>query len=308
MQQFNAAIDTVRNLFLAGHPDSAHKATVEYIRPALENEILKPHRLPAKTRVVHYTSVNVLHSILQRIVAGDSVSLRAYDTVHMNDSTEGLHFLRFLSSDDPWIRDICGTESRRNHAYVASFIVDDGEKADNLELWRTYGKEGEGCSLSFSIDEKLRLYRVLYTDAEARSTFELIRHAADILRRRLTNLTGEAPLAKIIRDVVNRIRYLYKDEAYKNEKECRFVLGLDDTASSVQFEYTESRHRLPLIRHYIEPSDLNASKVLVTNTLITLGPTLPLRDNIEYFIMHALRKVDLLGPVVALSRLPYQAI
>ena len=309
MQEFNAAIDRVQELFRMGYLDSAREAIGEYIRPALENAILQPHRIPAQTRLVHYTTIDVVHSILQRLLAGDSVSLRAYDTVHVNDPTEGRRLLGLLPCNDPWLDDTIDCTNQRSHAYVTSFILDDGEMADDLVFWRTYGKEGEGCSISFSIGEtSANLYRVLYTDAEAKSTVELIKTAMNKLRLRLMNQTGEEPLSTMIRHVINRVRYLYKAEAYKNEKECRFVLVLDDATNSAEFEYTESHHRSPIIRHYVEHGDLDVNRVFVTNTQIMLGPTLALRENVRYCIEHALKRANLVGPRVGLSGLPYQRI
>ena len=114
-----------------------------------------------KNRVIHYTSICALVSILQDASEGDKQSsLRLYDSVHFNDPDEGNYLSGNLLEKHVWL----GKTDVR-HAYISSFITPDSEEDvpehDNLVYWRTYGREGAGCSLSLTVPHS-RLQKVLY--------------------------------------------------------------------------------------------------------------------------------------------------
>ena len=86
-----------------------------------------------------------------------------YDTSHCNDPDEGNHLVRELSSNDGyrWL----ARESSVGHAYITSFVSgQDGiDMSDDLVFWRTYGKDGKGCSLTVAVRADL-LRRVFYSE------------------------------------------------------------------------------------------------------------------------------------------------
>ena len=114
-------------------------------------------------------------------------------------------------------------------------------------------------------------------------------------------------LKELFKRVFDRIRYLYKSEAYEHENECRFV----STANEVQtdevcFEYSERGDGSPRIRHYIEPETLDIQKnLLISGSIITLGPTLPQKTNVRYYIEHSIKTI-LSGTTVRCSNVPYR--
>ena len=108
-----------------------------------------------------------------------------YDTSHCNDPDEGNHLVRELSSNDGyrWL----ARESSVGHAYITSFVSgQDGiDMSDNLVFWRTYGKDGKGCSLTVAVRADL-LRRVFYSGSDIETTKQMI----------LPVLDAVAPLAR----------------------------------------------------------------------------------------------------------------
>ena len=111
-------------------------------------------------QVIHYTRATTVEALLEGTAAGLDPSLRLYDSASFNDPDEGEFFVRNLSlpRQHQWI-----LQSNTSHAYVVSFIIPDAsfKLSDDLMFWRTYGREGEGCSLVLSVPPS-RLRKILY--------------------------------------------------------------------------------------------------------------------------------------------------
>ena len=86
-----------------------------------------------------------------------------------------------------------------------------------------------------------------------------------------------AELKRIHRAVwanLERIRYLYKGEAYSYERECRLVKSAIDVnlGNEVAFEPEEQPDSSFRIRHYYENEDLRIDRILTTGSLYHLRP------------------------------------
>lgn len=185
--------------------------------------------------------------------------------------------------------------------------------SDNLVFWRTYGREGEGCSLNLRIPRD-RLRKVLYGANEVKRAGKLLRPVLDVLyplvsiRKRLIKEKVQKELAEVIWRHLEKIRYLYKSEAYEHERECRFVIPeLDADKDKICFEYQEQNNS-PDVRHYYEHEDLKVENILTSGSLITLGPCLSDPDfyNMSYYIKSLLNKAGLAGPEIKLSGIFYR--
>ena len=285
------------------------------LAPALQSMILQRHKVPAGTQIVHYTSISVLKSILDRLLAKDRVSLRAYDSVHLNDPSEGQYLLGFVPKTVDWLDDANADIYFAQHTYVASFIMDQsGGVNDDLIFWRGYGNEGEGCSLSFTGQvERSNIWKVLYGDDEAQSTMDTIVRAIDQLKSLSLAVNQEwhdrfcQRLMESVWWVINQVRYLYKSSVYEYEKECRYVPTLENSEQDVRFEYNEhGNDGSPRIRHYVEPDELDVrSRLLVTGSEIMLGPTLPQSANAKYCFDQLTKKAGL-ATSVNVSEVPYR--
>lgn len=187
--------------------------------------------------------------------------------------------------------------------------------SDNLVFWRTYGREGEGCSLKLQIPRD-RLRKVLYGDCEVNSTWKDLGPVLDDLYPALYPLvnineqvlkeTIQKTLAEATWKSLARLRYLYKSKAYEYEGECRFVIPeLDVDKDKICFEYQEQNNS-PRIRHYFEDDALKVENILTTGSLITLGPCVPHPYNMSYYIKSLLTKAELPGPAIKTSEIPYR--
>ena len=294
----------------------------EFVMPTLSDvmgdiraQIEQFHRLSELNReqipVIHYTSVGTVVSMLQDFWAGKGSSLRLYDSDHFNDPGEGLHLAKHL---DLPIKRGWPDWRETTHAYITSFIPDlkGKDMQDNLVLWRTYGKEGEGCSLKFHAPSD-KLWKVLYGDK--------VIPAADLLTPILDAIEPlmNGPMSSDLHETRERIaqhfwqplesvRYLYKDEAYSDEGEYRFVipaLHVEDKGK-ISFEYQSQGGSHPYVRHYCEDEALEVNQIFTSRSLITLGPRVPYAQSMRYYLENLLRKAGLTGPEVKVSRIPYR--
>lgn len=254
--------------------------------------------------VIHYTSIATLVSMLKDASKNEQEKedtkpeiesppineksyLRLYDSVHLNDPDEGNYFFRNLnlSPKYDWLK-----EKEVRHAYITSFILPNSENdmSDNLIFWRTYGEEGEGCSLSLYVPHS-QLQEVLYGTKEVNSTAEALMPVLDLLDPLLEidNSLIREQLAETVWKALERIRYLYKSEAYRYERECRFVLLESDiNKDKICFEYQNRNNSHARIRHYYEHEALQIKNLLESGSSITFGPSIPIdyRDNLSYCI------------------------
>lgn len=313
MENLKNLVKKAREYLDASEFSSAIKVIVEDLDAELKlkfGDIIKDHEIPeAVQSVIHYTSIGVLMSLLKRLEKGEEqVSLRAYDAVHFNDPNEG----RLLTSliPDEWLK-----TGKKPRAFVNSFVVSEKEEdfSDNLMLWRHYGKEGEGCSLSMPVyggSLRKKLKKVKYGTGAARDSMQKIERILENIKP----LTGHKDfdcLSSELYDIVSKnfdqIRYLYKHEAYRHENECRLVINEKESVEETRFEYYERNASFPKIKGYLEPNCLDAREIFVTGSVITLGPTVPhakkyMKEDLEKY----LKKLRLDGPEIKISDVSYR--
>ncbi len=299
------------------------KDLCEKIKTLLDDvceEILKRHKATI-TQAIHYTSIGSLMSILghaNNSSAGKNNKgfLHLYDTVHFNDPDEGNFFVRHLPDKYAWLRD---ASEKKGYAYVASFILpsQDKDMSDNLVFWRTYGEQGEGCSLLLSAPDP-SLQKVLYDREEVEQTIDTLDPVLKMLscfveHKQLRGSLREKykidigkEIAKVVWESLERIRYLYKSSAYTYEKECRFIVTKPANDEEIFFEYTDSNNFSSHIRHYCKHETLEISRLLATDSIITLGPSVPYRENIQHCLEVLLKKSGLSATKVRCSEILYR--
>ena len=287
--------------------------------------------------VIHYTSIEALVSMLLVAAQKPNCELekreseepksnskadrtksawRLYDSVHLNDPEEGSLLIRDLPRKHDWLL----RNREESHAYIASFIMPDPEKkidnlTDKLAFWCVYGMDGEGCSLLLQVPTN-RLQKVLYGPIKVRHAVKLLKAVVDSLdplvrirNARIRNRVQEI-LARVVWEYLEGIRYLYKNEAYKHERECRYVVAeskiLDKT--KIRFKDQDRKVHPARIRHYYEPEnmELGIETLLITGSSITLGPCVSHPYNVEYYLRALLRRANLEGPEIKQSKIPYR--
>ena len=318
--------------YLERNPEQGMLYVAEIVFPALKDvlkdlcrEIENRHRLEelesrTKVSVIHYTSIATLVSLLQNAPkeienasTGRNASLRLYDSAHFNDPDEGKYFYRNLKLVNG--QELLRT-SNAHHAYIASFIRPDAKKterdaSDDLVYWRTYGKEGEGCSLKLTVPG-CRLWKVRYGADEVKCPDRLLKSVWDTLYP-LIGINGQPiidvqeKLAGIVVRLLEKIQYLFKDKAYQYENECRFVIPESETdRNKICFEYGGQCNTPTRIRHYYEDKDLEIEEILGSGSLITLGPCVPYPENVRYYLETLLQKAELHNTEIKISKIRYR--
>ena len=293
-----------------------HGALGEILPAIRQRHEVHPDGPNQRATGVHYTTIGVLMQMLlcqQRTRAG---RLRLYDSLHLNDPAEGYYLPRRITTKKQfaWIGDpgqhlpqdeVGGTVV--GNAYMASFVAGD-TASDDLVFWRTYGREGKGCSIVYSLDAKY-LQKVLY-DKDVEPTIELIRPVLDSLDPIVTASDTSICnlLAAQVWSSLRGILYLYKDRAYAYEDERRYVLLASEVdAADICYEYQDTHCGMPRIRHYLERPELSINDLLPSGSLITIGPCVPQADNVRRHLSTIARRAKLKGhPEIRLSRISYR--
>ena len=314
------------------------EAAQQDIRDVADGLIAENHKIPgtadAKLRVVHYTSIPTMISMLkgaeddlQNEDPNQSVRgcIRMYSTVGSNDPGEGIYLDESLpkylrgknASNNP-----AGNETRKEmhrYAYVASFIrprdqEHTDEVADNLVFWRSYGREGAGCSLRVEVPLSA-FYTVTYGETDTKANGRRLEKEIGHLRAIATRIEQSAgvsikPLDEEISLAMERIRYLYKSSAYEYEQECRVVetaATIAGTAMQPIFEHSGPPGQ-ERTKRYINNPELSINKLFVSGSAITLGPRVPNAEDTKEHLEQLLVKANLsLGRDVKYSTIPYRS-
>ena len=257
--------------------------------------------------VVHYTSAQTAFALLHGALSEEpGASLRLYDSEHTNDPKEGSYFFQALDlpPQHHW-----ASAATPSHAYLTSFLIPRvaEDLSDDLTFWRTYGRDGQGCSLQVWVPAEL-LRRVCYGPVVVPEL------RADLL----TLLDAVAPIAKLSEDVKSvlrgalweelvSLRYLYKNDAYSGERECRIVVPRKEAdETSVQFDY---RYDSGSLRRYLEYPELMATKLFgQSGASVTIGPAAPDKEELHYSFNLMRRRVGLSDYLtIKTSRISYRS-
>ena len=106
------------------------------------------------------------------------------------------------------------------------------------------------------------------------------------------------------------VLYLHKSKAYEYENEARVIKTVrsikkdkKEKKRDIVFEYESSKGKT---RHHYEDDDLSVDKLLVTGSVITLGPCVSFKENMAYYLEHLKEKSGLVGPEVRQSEVSYR--
>ena len=284
-------------------------------------DITKRHQAHGETRrFVHYTSLSTLVSMLKKSAGDSNDYLRMYDSAHFNDPDEGQYLVRISEGK---LESIGITTSSHRHAYITCFVPatgrDGSNMRDDLALWRAYGDDCRGCSIEIEFPLQ-QLLNVSYGKREAAKTVPTLEEGLPIIMDAISPLmkVGDEPnirktkerIEGIIWGEIETVCYLYKSDAYYHEQECRFVMTegkiQNETNSEIKFEYNSEVKGREVAKHYYEHETLSTRNILTTDTTITLGPATGDPYSLKLYLKDLLKKANLLGPTVKLSKIPYR--
>ena len=241
--------------------------------------------------------------------------LRLYDCANLNDPLEGLYFLRELVGTQDTL-DVLEYVAQVP-AYITSFVTPQtytnstfpdqltrkSNTRDNLVFWRHYAQEGRGCSIAipvgrFSPDQCAAvLQRVIYgPDAAIRNARRLqpvlscLGHIAQSARKDRLAVVRRQVAATLL-ECLGGLPYLYKSSAYSYEEECRIVAMESDLEEhgEILYDFETRPTGAGRLRMYGQHPCLRLTNLLATDTVITLGPSIPNADYVQYVIEQLLR-------------------
>ncbi len=303
-----------------GHGDSVALSSFIYgmvlppLRDILSDIVLSLHRPdPYPERFIHYTSLSNIVSMFEQ----DQGRIRLYDANQSNDPLEGKYLTNALQFPDNynWIDDAHPSSfSAKSYAYTASFIatLNDDSPQDNLTYWRTYGKEGAGCSLEL-VKPPPNLRSVLYGEDAVAATRDALLPIVEVLDP-LAKVHTEAgrSVSEAFWEALDAVRYLYKDKPYGYEQECRYIIADKDVDDEeVRFDARGSAVFPSRVRHYCTTKELDLHTHLSTSDAsITLGPSMnhvaPDVDELIRSLRLLLKKHGLEGVSVTPSSISYR--
>ena len=250
--------------------------------------------------------------------------LRLYDCANLNDPSEGIYFLRALVNPE----DTLGILDHVVHipAYITSFVTSQPNatppKYNNLVFWRHYGQEGRGCSIAipvkrFAPDQcAAKLQKVIYDPDKTTTNARRLRPILECLGCiSAASQEDRQPairrlLAAMLLDYLGEIPYLYKSSAYAHEEECRIVAMECDLRNhgGIYYDFVARPRGPDLLRMYGQHPCLCLTNILATDTVITLGPSIPNKDYVQYAIEHLLRSIGITGLKIEQSEIPYRQL
>ena len=137
-------------------------------------------------------------------------------------------------------------------------------------------------------DDKIGIYKVLYGDA-AQKTFKVLKKPLKTLQGILEGIDNEEVSQKtkaLATQILADLRYLYKDKAYKSEKEYRIIRVID--AGSEKLEHEEISQTSPQPpRFYIKTPPFLFQE---EGCKITIGPRVTEKATAEIYIKQQLHE------------------
>ena len=285
--------------------------------------------------LVHYTTLDALLSMLgissdhafpfrtpEPTGTSSGGFLRVYDTFYSNDPNEGYFFVNSVKQSNRFRRTYKAVwqlfEQRSElPAYSASLVCAKSlEKADDLVFWRTYGRDGTGCALAFPIASfagTKTLFRVQYGPRAVKSRLTKLHDMFDGYSRvsgvhDIKSMASSRDINKTLSNALSPLVYLHKSKDYSYEKEARIVIPFSDIDRDAVYCQIPSTTNAPRgWRHFAELPELSIAKLLVSNSVIILGPTVDAPDNIKFVLQQRLDQFAPHGPKVTTSRIAYRS-
>ena len=284
--------------------------------------------------LAHYTSIETVYSILEQYQirqekeeyqkhdsqenktdsietkddseknANISSGLRLYDAFSLNDPQEGQSLKKSLQKSYEWLKNM----KQDTEAFVCSFVSGNNSIGDNLKFWQAYGKDGLGCSIQIPLNSRNGVFgRVLYGEKVVQKAkdhfkdyFELGKELYNLIRYK----DKKTDFATEFLKKFDKISFLYKNFAYENEQEYRFVI-ITVEENDIKYHF---KNEGPYLRRYVLDENLEANKILTTGSQVTIGPRVEGKEKLCQNLEKLAKAKGLYGPQFSSSRIPYRKV
>ncbi len=286
---------------------SAKSSLLEELRKKVNIDKSKRNFTDSDQYLAHYTSVDTIYSILEhQTIDLKTGCLRLYDAFYFNDPNEGRYLKNELEKSYEWMKNAT-QETQDTDAFICSFVHGNKKIGDNLSYWQSYGKDGLGCSIQLSAGYKYKqdFKPVLYGKKNIEKMKKRYRDYFDlgsILYHKFQANNDKESFATEFWKCFDGIKFLYKDDAYANENEYRFVI-VSSKESEIEYDF---RSEGPYLRKYILNKKLQVDKILTSGSKIVIGPTVRKAKHLSKNLEKLARRKSLYGPIFTSSQIPYQ--
>lgn len=299
----NSTLKEVNQYLDQGNVTSAETSILEILKDAVN---VYHERMIAKSKenlfFAHYTSVQVMHSILKKRIEGNY--LRLYGAFSTNDPSEGLYLRDELANEYKWLKDA----ELSTDAFICSFVSDGKGIGNRITYWQSYGRDGLGCSIQLPQNCSIKdsLYPILYGKEEAdkvKYEFKDYLELGSKIHDFYTDKSEKENFATAFWKVFDKIKFSHKHEGYEYEKEYRMI-KIPDTDGEIKDDF---RSENPYYRRYILDEELQANRLLTSGAEVFIGPRVTNGERLcEYF--EKLAKEAKLDGVFTPSQIPYRKI
>ena len=252
------------------HPDFSlvQLETMYCILEIKRSLVIKEDNVP----IFHYCSLDTLAKL------SSGIKFRAYHTTYLNDIEEGkkaIPLFQKLLENTPfpdWTPDALWNTSYHTGVFTVSFI---SNPENSLPMWSQYGNQYRGCRLQVDATAfKGKLFPVIYDEEQfAKIVRRIIQILTDYYNKAPKPLSfDEDSVFCYAENILQFIRFLYKDPAFRNEKEVRLLIFTDMDVTLAESEprpgesfpriYTEI-DEFPRIQPDIPDSPLDFKEILL---------------------------------------------
>ena len=264
----------------------------------------------------HYTSIETIYSILtndkqksfnksRTNEENNQGYMRLYGAFSLNDPDEGRYLENEIAKDPEyiWLKD----KRQYTEAFVCSFVSGKEDIGDKLAYWQSYGEDGLGCSIVPSSDSLYQdgLKRVLYGRKNVKAVKEHFKkyfEFANTIYEEDKNEKTKKEFVTNFWNVFDKIKFLHKNDAYKDEKECRYVVMPDDS-SEIQFQF---KNENPYLRRYILVPGFRSDEILGSGSKVIIGPRVRNKETLCKYLKKIAEDANLYGPEFTFSEIPYR--
>lgn len=247
---------------------------------------------PQENEIGHYTSIETLQFLL-----GNDASLRLTNGRQLNDIAEGKKLLEIIdnkiaknSKIAKKVQLLTLFRGKKTNYYISSAT----SAKDSLLMWNMYGNDGKGVFLQYSREfieaNRNYIYKVGYLDDSAgilRAYVNGVENrdlATEInnLIKAIKNLTDDElkSLNESLYNDIDKLSFLFKDVAYKEEKEYRILQTInvkEDLKKLVtpSFKCEEGKARYYLYVKFHNETTITSEEATIIKpeySLIVIGP------------------------------------
>ncbi|MBZ2123358.1 DUF2971 domain-containing protein [Streptococcus sp. 27098_8_75] len=215
--------------------------------------------------------------------------LRLSNARQMNDPNEGYTLFNLIGIEK---KDLPETDYATSPFFFAS-MTENGKNQklnDSLPMWKQYGDDAKGINLTYHsdyikslMDDGIEIYKVCYKVKSKSLKKEIKKIKSAFNKIKKYRSAKKQQYFSSAMNLIDDIRYLFKEEDYSYENEYRIIKSYEGKESEI-FTSDSSNSVIPGLYVYID-KELKYSK-------IKLGPKCDDIDFVAPYIKHIDRKIE----------------